>query len=157
MQAIYFDMDGTVYDLYGVNDWLHMLHTENTDAYECGKPLYNMDKLNSILEQFVALGIVIGVVTWSAMDGSKEFNRKTRKVKKAWVAEHMPTVTEFHCIKYGTPKHKVAKIKNSILVDDNADVFFFSSTIPFFKISNLTNKSFTNGFCFINIFLSKFT
>ena len=122
MQAIYFDMDGTVYDLYGVNDWLHMLHTENTDAYECGKPLYNMDKLNSILEQFVALGIVIGVVTWSAMDGSKEFNRKTRKVKKAWVAEHMPTVTEFHCIKYGTPKHKVAKIKNSILVDDNADV-----------------------------------
>ena len=24
------------------------------------------------------------------------------------------------------------------------------------KTSNLTNKSFTNGFCFINIFLSKF-
>lgn len=122
MQAIYFDMDGTVYDLYGVDGWLYMLHMENVAAYECGKPMYNMKELNAILEQFVALGIVIGVVTWSAMNGSKEFNRETRKAKKAWINKYMPAVTEFHCVKYGTPKHKVAKIKNSVLVDDNSDV-----------------------------------
>jgi hypothetical protein len=34
----------------------------------------------------------------------------------------MPAVTEFHCVKYGTPKHRVAKIKNSVLVDDNSNV-----------------------------------
>lgn len=31
-------------------------------------------------------------------------------------------MTEFHCVKYGTPKHQTAKIKDSILVDDNAQV-----------------------------------
>lgn len=122
MQAIYFDLDGTVYDLYGMADWLPMLHSSDVTAYEKGEPLYDMSELNTLLEQFVALGITIGVVTWSAMGGSKEFNRATRRVKKAWVAQHMPTVTEFHCVKYGTPKHRVAKVKNSVLVDDNAEV-----------------------------------
>ena len=122
MNAIYFDMDGTVYDLYGVDGWLEMLTTENVTAYECGKPMYDMEKLNALLEQFVALGFVIGVVTWTAMHGNREFNRATHKVKLEWVREHMPTVTEFHCVKYGTPKHKVAKIKNAILVDDNSAV-----------------------------------
>ena len=31
-------------------------------------------------------------------------------------------ITEYHVVKYGTPKHKVRKIQDSILVDDNADV-----------------------------------
>lgn len=122
MQAIYFDLDGTVYDLYGMADWLPMLRSGDVTAYEKGEPLYDMGELNILLEQFVALGVTVGVVTWSAMGGSKEFNRATRRAKKAWVAQYMPTVTEFHCVKYGTPKHRVAKIKNSVLVDDNAKV-----------------------------------
>jgi len=122
MNAIYFDLDGTVYDLYGVDGWLEMLTEENVTAYECGNPKCDMRKLNTLLEQFVALGFVVGVVTWTAMHGSREFNRATRKVKLAWVREHMPTVTEFHCVKYGTPKHRVAKVKNSVLVDDNSEV-----------------------------------
>lgn len=122
MQAIYFDMDGTVYDLYGVDGWLYMLNTENVDAYKCGQPICDMEELNTLLEEFIALGFVIGVVTWSAMNGSREFNRATRKAKLEWVKANMPAVTEFHCVKYGTPKHRIAKIKNSVLVDDNPDV-----------------------------------
>ena len=122
MNAIYFDMDGTVYDLYGVDGWLEMLNAEDISAYKCGTPICDMAKLNAILERFIALGFVIGVVTWTAMNGSREFNKATRKVKLEWVRENMPTVTEFHCVKYGTPKHKVAKIKNAVLVDDNSAV-----------------------------------
>lgn len=122
MRAIYFDMDGTIYDLYGIQGWLQRLHKEDTYAYQCGQPMYNMDELNSLLEEFVALGFVIGVVTWSAMGGSRKFNAATRKVKLEWIKKNLPVVTEFHCVKYGTPKHYVAKIKGATLVDDNKDV-----------------------------------
>lgn len=90
MQAIYFDMDGTIYDLYSVTDWESRLNSEDVTAYSCGEAMYDMGNLNALLEEFVALGFVIGVVTWSAMYGSKEFNKATRKVKKDWIAKNLP-------------------------------------------------------------------
>ena len=122
MQAIYFDMDGTVYDLYGVDNWLEGLRAEDTTPYKCGNACVDLDALNEIMCAAVALGIVVGVITWSAMNGSKEYNKAVRKVKREWVQENMPYVTEFHCVKYGTPKHTTAKYRDSVLVDDNADV-----------------------------------
>ena len=122
MQAIYFDMDGTVYDLYSVDGWLEGLRAEDTTPYKCGNACVDLDALNEIISVAVALGIVVGIITWSAMNGSKEYNKAVRKVKREWVQENMPYVTEFHCVKYGTPKHTTAKIRDSILVDDNAEV-----------------------------------
>lgn len=122
MKAIYFDMDGTIYDLYGVDGWLEMLRTEDTRAYACGSALYDMDELNAVLAQFVALGITIGVITWTAMNGSTKYNKAVRAVKKAWIEENMPCVSEFHCVQYGTTKKSSAKIKDAVLVDDNAKV-----------------------------------
>lgn len=121
-KAIYFDMDGTVADLYNVTDWLNKLQNSDVSPYVEAAPLVDMNELNNILQKFVALGFVIGVISWSAMNGSKEYNKATRKAKKAWIKENMPTVSEFHVVKYGTNKHTVAKIRGSILVDDNAQV-----------------------------------
>lgn len=33
MKKIYFDMDGTVYDLYGMNNWLEMLRNEEKKRF----------------------------------------------------------------------------------------------------------------------------
>lgn len=122
MKAIYFDMDGTIYDLYSVNNWLCLLENENEIAYSCGKPLYDMVALNALLEEFVSMGVTIGVITWNAMNSSKEFGKRTRAIKKQWIEKNLPCVSEFHCIKYGTPKQSVCKVKKSILIDDNAEV-----------------------------------
>ena len=122
MQAIYFDMDGTITDLYGYAGWLDMLHKEDTTPYEEAAPLTDMNKLNNLLSRFVSLGVTIGVISWSAMNGSKEYNRRTRKAKQEWIKKYLPCVSEFHVVKYGTPKHKVRKLHESVLVDDNADV-----------------------------------
>lgn len=122
MKAIYFDMDGTIYNLYGVENWLTLLKNEKEEAYSIGEPLYDMKKLNALLEEFQERKISVGVITWSAKRGSKEFNTRTRKVKRQWIKENLPCVREFHCVKYGTPKHKVRKIKDSILIDDNKEV-----------------------------------
>lgn len=121
-KAIYFDMDGTVYDLYGVDGWLDMLKAEDATAYACGRALYDMDALANVMRGFVARGFVVGVITWTAMNGSTEYNKQVRKVKREWIKQYMPYVTEFHCVKYGTPKHRVANVKGGILVDDNEKV-----------------------------------
>ena len=121
-KAIYFDMDGTVADLYSVDNWENKLNACDVSPYVEAMPLVDMDALNDILNKFVSIGFVIGVISWSAMHGSKEYNKETRKAKRAWIKTNMPSVSEFHVVKYGTSKHTVAKIKGSILVDDNATV-----------------------------------
>ena len=122
IKAIYFDMDGTIADLYGVDNWLDYLHNEDTTPYAIAAPLVDMGKLNAICEHLIALGVTIGIISWSAMGGSKQYNAAVRKAKREWIKTYLPCVTEFHVIKYGTPKHKVRKIDNSILIDDCAEV-----------------------------------
>lgn len=119
VQAIYFDMDGTIADLYGVENWLSKLRAEDVSPYQEAEPLCDMKKLNALL---AASGLIIGVISWSAMGGSKTYNKEVRAAKLAWINENLPCVTEFHVVKYGTPKHYVRKIKNSVLVDDNFEV-----------------------------------
>ena len=121
-KAIYFDMDGTIADLYGVADWLDKLQNSDVSPYVEAAPLVDMRALANVLDKFVALGFVIGVISWTAKDGSKEYNKAVRKAKRDWLAANMPQIHELHVVKYGTPKHRVANIKGSILVDDNADV-----------------------------------
>ena len=122
MKAIYWDMDGTIANLYEYKNWLDMLNAEDVTPYADCEPLVNMNELNNILCEFTALGITIGIISWGAMNGSNEYTRATKKAKKAWYEKYLTCITEFHVVKYGTPKHVTAKIKDSILVDDNADV-----------------------------------
>ena len=39
MYTIYFDMDGTIANLYGVIDWLPKLHNSDASPYMEAKPL----------------------------------------------------------------------------------------------------------------------
>ena len=50
-KILVFDMDGTIADLYGVENWLSLLRAENPLPYEIAKPLYDMDELEQILIQ----------------------------------------------------------------------------------------------------------
>lgn len=122
MQAIYLDMDGTIAGLYNYPNWLDLLHAEDVRPYSDCDPIDNIAELDNLLNEFVALGITIGIISWGAMNGSNEYTRATKKAKVAWCKKYLTCVSEYHVVKYGTPKHKVAKIKDSVLVDDNANV-----------------------------------
>jgi hypothetical protein len=122
MKAIYFDMDGTIADLYNYPDWLRLLQEENVEPYENAADLVDMRELNEVLNALVAIGYTIGVISWGAMNCSNAYTRATKKAKVAWCEARLDCITEYHVVKYGTPKHKVRKIQDSILVDDNAEV-----------------------------------
>lgn len=120
MRAIYFDLDGTLNRFYEVDNWLEKLHAEDVSPYVEALPIVDFIELRDVLNEFIAAGITIGVISWGAMNGSRDYCKRTRKAKKDWCDVYFPDVfTEFHVVKYSTPKHQVAKIKDSILVDDD--------------------------------------
>ena len=43
--TINFDMDGTIADLYGVENWLEMLIAEDTTPYASARPLLHLSSL----------------------------------------------------------------------------------------------------------------
>ena len=123
MKAIYFDMDGTIADLYNFKDWLPMLLDGDTTPYEKCKPMVNPRIFRAIVEELQSAGIKIGIISWGAKGGSSEYTRRVKAAKLAWIEEtYGIKVDEFHVVKYGTPKHKVRKEENSLLVDDNEEV-----------------------------------
>lgn len=122
MQAIYFDLDGTLAALYDVPQWLEKLRAEDATPYAQAKPLVNMAELATLIVQLRRKGFTVGVISWGAMGGSTEYTRQVKKIKRLWCDNFGLSFDEFHVVKYGTPKHSVAKIKNAVLVDDNKEV-----------------------------------
>lgn len=123
LKAIYFDMDGTLCNLYGVSNWEDKLNAADSAPYRFASPLVDMSELNDVLEQFAAMGVVIGVISWLAMNSNADYDKQVRKAKKQWLEHYLPTVTETHFVKYGTPKHYVCNVKeDAILIDDNRQV-----------------------------------
>lgn len=122
MQAIYFDLDGTLSNLYNVEGWESKLRAEDPSPYADASPLVDMVRLAAIIAKLRSAGVTVGVISWGAMDGTAEYTRRVKRVKREWCKYWGLAFDEFHVVKYGTPKHWVAKCKRSVLVDDNSDV-----------------------------------
>ena len=123
MKTIYFDMDGTIADLYGFPNWLEHLTAEKTLPYEKAKTLGNIEKILEELYRLKMLGFRVGVVSWTAKFGSKVYNRAVRKAKIQWLKENFPIeLDEIRVVKYGTRKDYVVNDKNSLIFDDDEKV-----------------------------------
>ena len=124
MKKIYFDMDGTVADLYGEKNWLDNLRKEVCGSFINLRPLVDMNELAMVCHQLMNLGYSFGVITWLPMGASYEFERVCEEEKRAWVEEFMPWVSEFYAQSYGVPKQYAPskRAAEMILVDDNAEV-----------------------------------
>ena len=119
-KAIYFDMDGTIANLYGVEGWLDSLIAEQTKPYREAKPLLDMRKLARLLNELQAQGWKIGVISWLSKSGSDAYGERVAKTKEAWLAKHLGSVhfDEIKIAKYGTPKQFLADHPFGILFDD---------------------------------------
>lgn len=117
--TVYFDMDGTIANFYGVDGWLNMLESYDPTPYAIAEPLLDMMRLQEMLLEIQDRGIEVGIISWLSKSGTPEFNRKVSKAKKAWLAKYLPEVdfNELHILKYGVPKQEICW-DDGILFDD---------------------------------------
>lgn len=117
MKKIWFDMDGTIADFYGVNGWLADLEAENARPYKEAKGLVNLQALARRLNRMATAGYEINIVSWTSKNGSAKFNAEVAKAKREWLKKHLASVkfTNIDIIEYGRPK---SENRNGILFDD---------------------------------------
>lgn len=115
---IWFDMDGTIADLYAVDGWLDDIIAENTRPYECAEVLHNMSLLARLLNKVQKNGHEIGIISWTARDGKPAYNDAVAIAKRDWLNKHLPSVrwNTIKVVEYGTNKYMACG--GGILFDD---------------------------------------
>jgi hypothetical protein len=115
-------MDGTIANLYGVQNWLDYILNDDEFPYVNAAPLVNLQALARRLNNLQKEGYRIGVISWLAKNSKPAYDEKVTRAKKEWLKKHLKSVCfdEIHIISYGTPKSTVTNNKHCILFDDEA-------------------------------------
>lgn len=124
--AIVWDMDGTIADLYSIENWEQKLRQSDPSPYATAHPIFDMARLNALLTDLRAVGIMQVVVSWLSMDSTKEYKDAVRQAKRDWLDKYGFPYDAFHGVAYGSTKanavRKLAALGDVILVDDNPKV-----------------------------------
>ena len=127
LKMICFDMDGTIANLYGVENWLPLLRAYDPTPYEVAEPMWDMAELADLLHKAQTAGIEIRIITWLSKDSTAEYDNAVRIAKRNWLAEHNFPFDHFHGVRYGATKadsvrRYLGEGETAILIDDNAKV-----------------------------------
>lgn len=89
---IWFDMDGTLADLYGVENWLPMLRGYDETPYAIAKPLLNLALLARLIHAVQNKGYKVGVVSALSKCSNEDYDARVITAKKAWLGTHLKSV-----------------------------------------------------------------
>ena len=139
------DLDGTVYDLYSVENWLEKLRSEDSSVFSEGDFIGDYNRFKTVCEKLVSVGVQFEVITWLPMQASEEYELECTEVKREWVKKFMPFVTEFTAQSYGIPKQNAIKkrAKTMYLLDDNREVCEMWKTDKMRKAINVNRDGLT--------------
>jgi hypothetical protein len=123
-KILVFDMDGTIVDLYAVDNWLEMLQAENPAPYRQAEPLVNMNALvralNALKER---AGYKVQVITWGSKDSSDSYLNAVHAAKLEWLNQYEFPLDDFICLPYGTPKEEYLPAHAlGVIFDDSEEV-----------------------------------
>ena len=143
-KKIYMDLDGTVYNLYGVKNWLEKLRNETSGVFLEGDFLVDYRNFMSRIEELIRQGYIFGVITWLPMQASPEYEEICRKEKIEWINDYLPFVSEINICSYGIPKQNCIqkRAKEMFLIDDNVEVCKMWET-PTQRIAININEEYT--------------
>ena len=118
--TINFDMDGTIADLYGVENWLEKLTAEDPTPYTEALPLLCLSALARKLNAMQKNGYDLGVISWLSKEASAEYDKAVTEAKLKWLAKHLPSVhwDYINIVPYGTPKQNFCENPLDVLFDD---------------------------------------
>lgn len=119
-KAIYFDMDGTIADLYGVNEWLPKLRARDASPYKEARPMLKMQPLARRLNTLQKKGYKVGIVSWLSKAPPSEYDNEVDAAKREWLNKHLHSVhfDELIIVAHGTPKQNAVACPYGILFDD---------------------------------------
>lgn len=123
-KVLVFDMDGTIANLYGVDNWLGMLRAFNPTPYAIAEPMYDMGKLVGLLNTLKKNGWRIAVTSWLSKESNPDYDAAVRIAKINWLDAFSFPYDEIHLVKYGTTKANCTRKLGGyqVLVDDNKKV-----------------------------------
>ena len=117
-KMIWFDMDGTIANLYGVENWLSMLIAFDPTPYKLAAPLVNMNILARKLNKLQRAGYKIGIISWLSKSSTPEYDEAVTAAKLWWLRKHLNSVSwdVINIVNYGRNKWEVCG--EGILFDD---------------------------------------
>lgn len=117
-QKVYLDMDGTIANLYGIDNWLERLRKEDTTIFlECNPLISEKD----LLKVFPPKSHEIIILSMTPLNCSKSYHENVITQKNKWLDIHFPSITKRIYKKYGNNKNLKNSVK-AILVDDNETI-----------------------------------
>ena len=116
-KTIWFDMDGTIADLYHVKGWLADIRAENPRPYITAKPIYN-DYLDIVMKKLIDKGYRIGIISYVAHNSTDTYAEKVTIAKRNWLMHNFPyaDADKIHIVTKATPKSTYCD--GGYLVDD---------------------------------------
>ena len=110
-------MDGTIADLYAVENWLNMLRAYDPTPYVQAEPMLNMSAFARLLHKAQRLGYKICIISWLSKEPTAEYDMAVTQAKLQWLENHLPSVEwdKIFILPHGTPKNSFG---NGFLFDD---------------------------------------
>lgn len=121
-KVVYFDMDGTLVDLYGVTNVFKRLDDLDASVYSEAKPI---NKYIDMLKEFKSMGYKVIILSCLGMVSSKEFDKETIINKGKWLDTYVGKEYIDERIYIPNTKNKfkyTSMYGKGILVDDDVRV-----------------------------------
>ena len=119
-KIVYFDMDGTLADLYGVTNVFKRLDALDANVYSEAKPI---DTYINMLKEFKNMGYKVVILSCLGMISDKQFDKDTVRNKGLWLDKYVGKQYIDERIYIPNTKHKEQYINEyGILVDDDDKV-----------------------------------
>jgi hypothetical protein len=123
---IVFDLDGTLYNLYG-NDYMNAI--ERIEREEVG--MFSKEEMlmverksfDTIINKLLGIGVKFAVSTWLPKNVSNDYLKICYQEKMAWIKKNLPFISEIAIVNFGTPKFSTIERTDEMwLFDDNNNV-----------------------------------
>ena len=117
-QIVYLDMDGTIANLYGMENWLEKLRNEVEGLFlEC-EPFLTENELKNY---FPTEEFELRICSMTPLNATEEYCQVVINEKNQWLDKYFPSITHRVYMVYGHNKNLKNSV-NHILVDDNETI-----------------------------------
>ena len=117
-QKVYLDMDGTIYNLYGRENWLERLLSGDESVFWGD---FRLITENDLRFRYPASEFEIVILSMTPKGADEEYCKRVITVKDAWLDMYFPSITKRIYKKYSHNKN-LPHCENAILIDDNAEI-----------------------------------